>query len=76
MHTRSFRRAPLALALLCAFAGAALTACKPAGDDAPKAAAPAASAPAATGVGIDLAGIDKESKGACLWLPKTEPETA
>ena len=59
MHTRSFRRAPLALALLCAFAGAALTACKPAGDDAPKAAAPAASAPAATGVGIDLAGIDK-----------------
>jgi DNA polymerase-3 subunit epsilon len=23
-----------------------------------------------------LAGIDKESKGACIWLPKTPPETA
>ena len=23
-----------------------------------------------------LAGIDKDSKGACLWLPKTEAETA
>ena len=59
MHTRSLRRAPLALALLCAFAGATLSACKPADDGAPKAAAPPASAPAAAGVGIDLAGIDK-----------------
>lgn len=59
MHTRSFRRAPLALALLCALTGATLSACKPAADDAPKAAAAPAAAPAATGVGIDLAGIDK-----------------
>ena len=59
MHTRSLRRAPLALALLCAVAGASLTACKPADDAAPKAAAAPASVPAAAGVGIDLAGIDK-----------------
>lgn len=49
MHTRSFRRAPLALALLCAVAGVSVTACKPADDGARAAATASPTAPAAVG---------------------------
>ncbi len=56
MPIATLRRTPLALALLCTLAGASLTACKPAPDAAPKAAA--ATPVAAPTVGVDLAGMD------------------
>jgi putative endopeptidase len=59
MNTASVRRSPHALALLCALAGTALTACKPAADGAPKTEAAAPAPAAAPTVGIDLAGMDK-----------------
>ena len=61
MTRPTLRRAPLALALLCALSAATLAACDR-GVRAPAAEAPAPAAaptPAAPTAGIDLAGIDK-----------------